>query len=82
MTVKNTFYNIPECPEGTFSSGVGNVPCETCPANSEGTGTGLTLCPCLQHYYRAPYEEPSTLCTREYKWSVYRAFYNVGDVWV
>ena len=67
MTVKNTFYNIPECPEGTFSSGVGNGPCETCPANSEGTGTGLTLCPCLQDYYRAPYEEPSTACTREYK---------------
>ena len=36
-------HNIAECPEGTFSSEVGNGPCETCPANSEGTGTGLTL---------------------------------------
>ncbi|CAI8031556.1 Ephrin type-A receptor 4-A, partial [Geodia barretti] len=53
-----------ECPEGTFSSGLGNGPCETCPANSEGTGTGLSLCPCLQDYYRAPYEGPSVPCTQ------------------
>ncbi|CAI8031783.1 Ephrin type-A receptor 4-A, partial [Geodia barretti] len=53
-----------ECPEGTFSSGLGNGPCETCPANSEGTGTGLSLCPCLQDYCRAPYEGPSILCTQ------------------
>ena len=54
-----------ECPEGTFSSGLGNGPCETCPANSEGTGTALSLCPCLQDYYRAPYEGPSVPCTRK-----------------
>ena len=59
------FSPFPECPEGTFSGVVSNGPCETCPANSEGTGTGLTLCPCLQNYYRAPNEEPSLPCTRE-----------------
>ena len=53
-----------ECPEGTFSAGVSNGACETCPANSEVTGTGLTLCPCLQDYYRAPHEDPSLPCTR------------------
>ncbi|CAI8023599.1 Ephrin type-A receptor 4-B, partial [Geodia barretti] len=53
-----------ECPEGTFSSGLGNGPCETCPANSEGTGTALSLCPCLQDNYRAPYEGPSVPCTQ------------------
>ena len=58
--------NLSECPEGTFSAVVSNGPCETCPANSEGTGTGLTLCPCLQNYYRAPNEEPSLPCTREF----------------
>ena len=56
----------PECPEGTFSSGVGNGPCQTCPANRQWTGTGLSLCPCLQNYYRTHYEDPSTPCTSEY----------------
>ena len=60
-----SLFNLSECPEGTFSAVVSNGPCETCPANSEGTGTGLTLCPCLQNYYRAPNEEPSLPCTRE-----------------
>ena len=57
---------LSECPEGTFSSGVGNGPCETCPANSDATRTGLTICPCIKDNYRAPYEAPSDPCTREY----------------
>ncbi|CAI8019857.1 Ephrin type-A receptor 4-B, partial [Geodia barretti] len=39
-----------ECSEGTFSADVSDGPCETCPANSEGTRSSLSLCPCLQDY--------------------------------
>ena len=51
---------------GTYSEGVGNGPCEACPANSEATQTGLTECPCIQDYYRAPNEGASVACTREW----------------
>ena len=68
----NFQYPLSECPEGTFSSGLGNGPCETCPANSDGTGTALGLCPCLQDYYRAPYEGPSVPCTRESSLHLFR----------
>ena len=54
-----------ECPVGTYSEGVSNGSCEACPANSEATQTGLTECPCIQDYYRAPNEGASVACTRE-----------------
>jgi hypothetical protein len=53
-----------ECPERTFSAGVGDGPCEPCPANSQSTQTGMAECPCDLEYYRAPDEGPSVACTR------------------
>ena len=54
-----------ECPVGTFSDTVSNSTCQSCPANSEATQPGLTACPCVQTYYRAPYEGAGEPCTRE-----------------
>ena len=50
---------------GTYSADVSNGPCEACPANSVATQTGLTVCPCMQDYYRAPNEWANVSCTRE-----------------
>ena len=54
-----------ECSVGTYSEGLGNEECLTCPPNSEATQTGLTECTCVQDYYRATDEGPSANCTRE-----------------
>ena len=54
-----------ECPVGTFSDSVNNSACQSCPANSEATQPGLTKCPCVQTYYRAPDEGAGETCTRE-----------------
>ena len=54
-----------ECSVGTYSEGVSNGACLTCPSNSEATQTGLTECTCVQDYYRATDEGPSVACTRE-----------------
>ena len=50
---------------GTYSDGVSNDPCESCPANSEATETGLAECPCIQNYYRAPDETADLPCASE-----------------
>ena len=47
---------------GTYSDVI-NGPCELCPANSEANVTGLSVCPCIQNYYRATDEEASVPCT-------------------
>ena len=54
-----------ECSVGTYSEGLANGACLTCPPNSEATQTGLAECRCDQDYYRAPNEGPSANCTRE-----------------
>ena len=54
-----------ECSVGNYSEGLGNEECVVCPPNSEATQTGLTECTCVQDYYRATDEGPSTNCTRE-----------------
>ena len=54
-----------ECPVETYSADVSNRPCEACPANSVATQTGLTVCPCIQDYYRAPNDWANVSCTRE-----------------
>ena len=54
-----------ECPVGTFSESVSNSACQSCPANSEAAQPGLTKCPCVQTYYRAPDEGAGENCTRE-----------------
>ena len=55
------------CSVGTYSDDISNSPCELCPANSEATVTGLSVCPCIQNYYRATDEEASVTCTREFE---------------
>ena len=58
------------CPAGTYSDSVSNSPCQSCPDNSEATQTGLSECPCVQNYYRAPDEGAGEACTCEL-WIVY-----------
>ena len=41
-----------------------NAECHVCPGNSEGTVSGLTVCPCVDGYYRAEGEE-DIACTRK-----------------
>ena len=41
-----------------------NAECRACPGNSEGTVSGLTVCPCVDGYYRAEGEEDRE-CTRK-----------------
>ena len=50
---------------GTYSDDISNGQCELCPANSEANVTGLSVCPCIQNYYRTTDEEASVTCTRE-----------------
>ena len=59
----NTIYFLSiVCSVGTYSDVI-NGPCELCPANSEANVTGLSVCPCIQNYYRATDEEASVPCT-------------------
>ena len=51
---------------GSYSDGVSNDPCKSCPANSEATETGLAECPCIQNYYRAPDEKANVSCASEF----------------
>ena len=52
------------CPAGEYLS-VANAECHVCPGNSEGTVSGLTVCPCVDGYYRAEGEEDRE-CTRKF----------------
>ena len=53
----NTIYFLSiVCSVETYSDVI-NGPCELCPANSEANVTGLSVCPCIQNYYRATDEE-------------------------
>ena len=58
-------YFFTVCPVGTFSDSVSNSACRSCPANSGATHPGLTECPCVQTYYRAPDEGAREACKRE-----------------
>ena len=51
------------CPVGEYLS-MANAECRVCPGNSEGTVSGLTVCPCVDGYYRAEGEEDRE-CTRK-----------------
>ena len=55
---------------GTYSDVI-NGPCELCPANSEANVTGLSVCPCIQNYYRATDEEASVPCTSKWLYTTY-----------
>ena len=39
--------------------------CLPCPANSNSTQSGASLCPCFEGYYRAVGEPPEMACTRK-----------------
>ena len=39
--------------------------CLPCPANSNSTQSGLSVCPCFEGYYRADGEPPEMECTRK-----------------
>ena len=58
------FYTV--CPVGSYSDGVSNDLCESCPTNSEATETGLAECPCIQNYYRATDEKADLPCASEF----------------
>ena len=52
------------CPAGEYFYEP-NAECRACPGNSESTVSGLTVCPCVDGYYRAEGEEDRE-CTRKY----------------
>ena len=52
------------CPAGKYRSD-NDVTCQQCPGNTEMDRVGAPLCECLDGYYRATSEQPSTRCTRE-----------------
>ena len=66
MIVACSFFHA-VCSVGTYSDDVINGPCELCQANSEANVTGLSVCPCIQNYYRTTDEEASVTCTREFE---------------
>ena len=39
--------------------------CFPCPANSNSTQSGASVCPCFEGYYRAAREPPEMECTRK-----------------
>ena len=39
--------------------------CLPCPANSNSTQSGESVCPCFEGYYRAAREPPEMACTRK-----------------
>ena len=50
------------CGAGTYGTG---GTCLPCPANSNSTQSGLSVCPCFEGYYRAAWEPPGMACTRK-----------------
>ena len=40
--------------------------CLPCPANSNSTQSGVSVCPCFEGYYRAAEDPPEMECTRKY----------------
>ena len=50
------------CDAGTY--GIGGT-CLPCPANSNSTQSGTSVCPCFEGYYRAAGDPPEMECTRK-----------------
>ena len=61
---KRSCVQDPDCLPGEYLS-VANAECRVCPGNSESTVSGLTVCPCVDGYYRAEGEEAKA-CTSKY----------------
>ena len=67
--------NIVGCPAGEYLS-VANAECRVCPGNSGGIVSGLTVCPCVDGYYRAEGEEDRE-CTRKSLLAVYSSIVRI-----
>ena len=50
------------CDAGMYETG---GTCLPCPANSNSTQSGLSVCPCFEGYYRADEDPPEMNCTRK-----------------
>ena len=48
------------CDAGTYGTGGSCLPC---PANSNSTQSGTSVCPCFEGYYRAAGDPPEMECT-------------------
>ncbi|XP_072255325.1 ephrin type-B receptor 4 isoform X2 [Pyxicephalus adspersus] len=52
------------CPPGTFKPNTGEALCQPCPANSQSTTSGATVCNCKLGYFRAPSDPVTASCTK------------------
>ncbi|KAG9276992.1 ephrin type-A receptor 2-like [Astyanax mexicanus] len=51
------------CDTGYYKSSDSAKPCQICPENTQHSGPGAVLCPCMEGFYRAPTDSNSTPCT-------------------
>ncbi|XP_066519934.1 ephrin type-A receptor 2a isoform X2 [Hoplias malabaricus] len=51
------------CEKGYYKSLDSSEPCKICPENTQHSGPGALLCPCLEGFYRAPTDPSSAPCS-------------------
>ncbi|XP_051561850.1 ephrin type-A receptor 2a isoform X3 [Myxocyprinus asiaticus] len=51
------------CEPGYYKSTDFSQPCEVCPDNTQRSGRGALLCPCLEGFFRAPTDPSSASCS-------------------
>ncbi|XP_073808676.1 ephrin type-A receptor 2a isoform X1 [Danio rerio] len=51
------------CEPGFYKSTDSSQPCEVCPENTQRSGRGALLCPCMEGFYRAPTDLNSAPCS-------------------
>ncbi|KAL7833053.1 hypothetical protein SRHO_G00300710 [Serrasalmus rhombeus] len=51
------------CQAGYYKSSVSSEPCQICPENTQHSGHGALVCPCLEGFYRAPDDPSSAPCS-------------------
>ena len=61
------FLSPPACPPSTYKSTLSNTDCRPCPANSQSTVHGASVCMCNTALFRAPNEGPDDPCTGGYQ---------------
>ncbi|XP_034027847.1 ephrin type-A receptor 2 [Thalassophryne amazonica] len=52
-----------ECQPAFFKATASSDTCEPCPANSQRLGSGASVCPCMDGFYRAPDDPPTGPCS-------------------
>uniref|UniRef100_A0A672YRI9 receptor protein-tyrosine kinase n=1 Tax=Sphaeramia orbicularis TaxID=375764 RepID=A0A672YRI9_9TELE len=52
-----------ECPAGFFKAEASVDQCERCPSNTQTAGSGASICPCMDGFYRAPNDPPTGSCS-------------------